>query len=414
MATSNGAPARAGAPGPPPGSTLEVLRAFLRLGLTSFGGPVAHLGYFRTEFVERRRWLSDAAYADVVALCQFLPGPTSSQVGMALGLQRAGYRGLLAAWVGFTLPSAALLVGFAAGVAVVPVTGAGWLQGLLAAAVAVVALAVQAMATSLAPDPRRATIALLVMIGVLLFPGSWTVLVALVGAGVLGAVWLPAALVGPDTEDDMPPVSVSRGVAAVCLVAAVGLLIALPAVAAATGNGVLRLADICYRAGAAVFGGGHVVLPLLESAAVPAGLIDPQVFLAGYGAAQAVPGPLFTVGAFLGAANQQSPSGVLGASIALVAIFLPGALLVIGVLPLWGWVQRGQGGARRTRRIVLGLNAGVVGVLAAALYTPVFTSGVTSVRSLALAAAAFVALKVWRAPPWAVVVASGIVGAVVW
>lgn len=401
------------------GSAVEVFRAFLRLGLTSFGGPVAHLGYLRTDLVERRRWLTDAAYADVVALCQFLPGPTSSQVGMVLGLRRAGYRGLLAAWAGFTLPSAVLMVAAAYGVAAVPTTGAGWLRGLLAAAVAVVALAVLAMARSLAPDPRRATIAVGALIGVLLVPGPWTALFVLLGAALAGLVWLagtlpptPALTAGPDPAGPDPAgaIGVSRGVAIGSLAAVIALFVALPALAAATGDGALRLADICYRAGAAVFGGGHVVLPLLESSAVPAGLIDQDVFLAGYGAAQAVPGPLFTVAAYLGAANEQSPSGVVGAVVALIAIFLPGALLVIGVLPLWSRVQRA--GAARTRRVVAGLNAGVVGVLAAALWTPVFVSGVTSAGTLALAAAAFVALHSWRAPPWAVVLAAGVIGAV--
>nr|WP_205850117.1 chromate efflux transporter [Nakamurella flava] len=398
----------------PTGSAAEVFRVFLRLGLTSFGGPVAHLGYYRADLVERRRWLTDAAYADVVALCQFLPGPTSSQVGMVLGLQRAGYRGMLAAWVAFTMPSALLMIGLAYGIDAVPTTGAGWLRGLLAAAVAVVALAVLSMAQTLTPDARRATIAVGAMIAVLVLPGPWTALLVLLGAGLVGAVWLAGATAGTGAADASVPARspVSRTAAASCLVLATVLFVALPALATATGNGALRLAEVCYRAGAAVFGGGHVVLPLLESSAVPAGLIDQDVFLAGYGAVQAAPGPLFSVAAFLGAANEQSPSGVVGGLVALVAIFLPGALLVVGVLPSWAWLQRtGGDGARRTRRVVAGVNAGVVGVLAAALYTPVFTSGVTSVGSLAVAAAAFVALKMWRVPPWAVVVAAAVVGA---
>ncbi|MEA5054452.1 MAG: chromate efflux transporter, partial [Propionicimonas sp.] len=277
-----------------PGSLVQVALVFLRLGLTSFGGPVAHLGYFHTEFVERRKWLSDRAYADLVALCQFLPGPASSQVGMAIGLQRAGLLGLLAAWIGFTLPSALLLFGFAMGVAALgDLSRAGWVLGLKAAAVAVVAHAVLGMAKSVTPDGRRATIAVGAMIVVLLVPSPLATIGALVLAGIAGLCWLTAPSM-PEGGSDHFPIRLSRGGALASLAGFAALLAGLPILAAATGNGALGLVDTFYRAGALVFGGGHVVLPLLQAETVQTGLIDPGIFLAGYGAAQAVPGPLFT------------------------------------------------------------------------------------------------------------------------
>ncbi|MEA5116583.1 MAG: chromate efflux transporter, partial [Propionicimonas sp.] len=311
-----------------PGSLVQVALVFLRLGLTSFGGPVAHLGYFHTEFVERRKWLSDRAYADLVALCQFLPGPASSQVGMAIGLQRAGLLGLLAAWIGFTLPSALLLFGFAMGVAALgDLSRAGWVLGLKAAAVAVVAHAVLGMAKSVTPDGRRATIAVGAMIVVLLVPSPLATIGALVLAGIAGLCWLTAPSM-PEGGSDHFPIRLSRGGALASLAGFAALLAGLPILAAATGNGALGLVDTFYRAGALVFGGGHVVLPLLQAETVQTGLIDPGIFLAGYGAAQAVPGPLFTFAAFLGAVTTGGPSGALGAGLALVAVFLPSALLV--------------------------------------------------------------------------------------
>lgn len=392
-----------------PGTVGEVFLVFLRLGVTSFGGPVAHLGYFRDAFVVRRKWLGDRAYADLVALCQFLPGPASSQVGMAIGLQRAGFFGLLAAWAGFTLPSAILLVGFAYGVATIGDPGAaGWIQGLKAAAVGVVANAVLGMAKSLTPDARRATIAVSAMIVVLLVPNAVVQLGAIAAAGVAGLIWLrPKVDAAVDAEADPFSVRVPRWVAIGCLAAFGGLLAGLPALAAATANGAIQLFDIFYQAGALVFGGGHVVLPLLQASTVATGLVSSDTFLAGYGAAQAVPGPLFTFAAYLGYVTTSSPSGLLGAAIALVAIFLPSGLLVIGALPFWESLRH----ARAAQRALMGVNAGVVGILAAALYTPVFTEGVTSVATLAIAAAAFVALASWKAPAWAVVVAAALIGA---
>ena len=396
-------------PEPLRSSAGSVFLVFLRLGLTSFGGPVAHLGYFREAFVVRRRWLRDDAYADLVALCQFLPGPASSQVGMALGLQRAGLLGLLAAWCGFTLPSAVLLVAFALLVSGTPdLAGAGWLLGLQAAAAAVVAQAVLGMARSLTPDRRRATIAAAAAIVVLLVPGPGPQVAVMAACGVVGVLWL-GRVVGPVEEVAGTEVAVRlpRWVAVSALVAFAALLVAAPV--AASGTGALGLFGVFAQAGSLVFGGGHVVLPLLESQTVATHLVDHADFLAGYGAAQAVPGPLFTFAAYLGAVAHASPSGLVGAAVALVAIFLPAALLVIGALPFWH-VLRALPWARR---VLAGVNAGVVGLLAAALWDPVITEGVRSAPALALAVAAFIALTRWSAPPWAVVIGAGLLGAVV-
>lgn len=387
-----------------PGTAGEVFLAFLRLGLTSFGGPVAHLGYFRDAFVARRRWLSDGAYAEVVALCQFLPGPASSQVGMAIGLQRAGWLGLLAAWVAFTMPSAILLVAFALGASsLVDVAGTGWISGFKAAAVAVVAIAVIAMARTLAPDAKRASIAGLALVGVLLFPHPAAQVVAIVVAGIIGVLWLRE----PAITDDAPlTIRVGRPAAIVCLGVLALLLIGLPILATVTQDPTLRLVDLFTRAGSLVFGGGHVVLPLLEAETVPTGLVSADAFLAGYGAAQAVPGPLFTFAAYLGAVMGSGPSGLLGAAIALVAIFVPSALLVVGALPFWARLRT----SRLARRALMGVGACVVGILAAALYDPVFTAGVTSVPALCIAVVAFVVLAAWKAPAWAVVIGAGLLG----
>lgn len=392
----------------PSGSSLGVFLVFLRLGLTSFGGPVAHLGYFRTEFVQRRKWLSDRAYADLVALCQFLPGPASSQVGMAIGLQRAGVLGMAAAWAGFTLPSAVLLLAFAFGVSALgDLSQAGWVLGLKAAAVAVVAHAVLGMAKSLTPDARRATIAVAVMASVVLVPGSLTMLGALFMAGILGLLFCRPQH-DPAESGDTFPVRVRPAVAGISL-AVFGLLLGgLPILTMLTGNATSGLFDIFYRTGSLVFGGSHVVLPLLEAEMVQTGLVESGTFLAGYGAAQAVPGPLFTFAAFLGAVTTSGPGGMAGASIALIAIFLPSALLVLGVLPFWERLRRIVG----VRRALMGVNAGVVGLLAAALYDPVFVEGVTGAASFLVAVLSFVALASWKAPAWAVVFAAAGLGIV--
>jgi chromate transporter len=384
----------------------EVFRVFLMLGLTSFGGPVAHIGYFRNAFVVQRKWISDTAYADLVALCQFLPGPASSQVGMAIGLQRAGLAGLLAAWAAFTLPSAILLIAFAYGASMLdPAASMGWIGGLKAAAVGVVAHAVLGMAQSLTPDRERATVAVLAMIVALLMPTAAGQVLAIVFGGLVGFAWLKPALPKMAPQDAfVVPVSRTTGAALLGLFAI--LLAGLPFLAAATADPVIAMVDSFYRAGSLVFGGGHVVLPLLQADVVASGHVSEQAFLAGYGAAQAVPGPLFSFAAYLGAVYQTPPSGLWGAAIALVAIYLPSSLLVVGALPFWEKLRD----APLARRAMMGINAAVVGLLAAALYDPVFTAGVTSPPAMAIAAAAFVALSAWKTPAWAVVLAAGALG----
>jgi chromate transporter len=388
-----------------PGSAAEVFRAFLALGLTSFGGPVAHLGYFHEAFVVRRKWIGEAAYADLVALCQFLPGPASSQVGMAIGLGRAGYAGMLAAWMAFTLPSAILLVAFAWGASAIDPEAGGWIEGLKAAAVAVVAQAVIAMASSLAPDRERATVAVAAMIVAMLLPTASGQVLAIAAGGLAGLVWLRPSLPQIARHEALA-VPVGKATAIVFLAIFAVLLVALPLLVSWTANPVIVMIDSFYRTGSLVFGGGHVVLPLLEAEVVETGRVGEQAFLAGYGAAQAVPGPLFAFAAYLGAVYIGAPSGLAGAAIALLAIYLPSVLLIVGALPFW----EGLRSAPLARRALLGVNAAVVGLLAAALYDPVFTAGVTSGRAMAIAAASFVALAAWKAPPWAVVVAAGIAG----
>ncbi|MDP5228669.1 MULTISPECIES: chromate efflux transporter [Arthrobacter] len=385
------------------GSAWEVFRAFLRLGLTSFGGPIAHLGYFRAEFVARRAWLDDREYADLVTLCQFLPGPASSQVGFGLGLQRAGFGGALAAFAAFTLPSAALMVAFAYGASLFagPV-GEGLLTGLKLVAVAIVAQAVWGMARTLTPDRQRASIAVLATTAVLLFAGSMaSASAAQIGAIVLGAV---AGLRFCRNDDGGAaggtlrfPVRRRTGVVALLLFAVA--LFGGPLLAAALTSGALNLFDAFFRAGAFVFGGGHVVLPLLQAGVVDQGWVGDQQFLAGYGAAQAVPGPLFTFSAYLGTIAQVGPGGIPGAALALAGIFLPGFLLLTGVLPFWGGLRR----RAWARAMMRGANAAVVGILAAALYSPVFTSAVTGPGPFCLALACFALLVSWKLPPWIVV-----------
>ncbi|MFJ4159198.1 chromate efflux transporter [Microbacterium testaceum] len=389
------------------GSVREVFLAFLRLGLTSFGGPVAHLGYFRDELVVRRKWLDDRAYADLVALCQFLPGPASSQVGFAMGLQRAGAFGALAAFLAFTLPSAVLLVAFAGGSAVIggPVA-AGVISGLQVVAVAIVAQAVWGMSRTLAPDAPRAGIAVVGLALALLLPGAPGQLGAL-AVGVLGGLALLRGVAEPSAPA-LPSFGVPRAVAVTCLALFVVGLVGLPVLAAATGSGVAALIDAFFRSGALVFGGGHVVLPLLQAGVVETGWVSPEVFLSGYGAAQAVPGPLFTFSAYLGAVSSVGPGGIAGAALALAAIFAPGFLVLTGVLPFWDAVRSKP----RVRAAMRGANAAVVGILGAALYAPVFTTAVTGAGSFLLAVVGFVLLTAFRVPAWAVVIV-GAVGGVV-
>ena len=389
------------------GTFGEVLAVFLRLGLTSFGGPVAHLGYFREEIVARRKWLSEAAYADLVALCQFLPGPASSQVGIALGLRRAGLPGGLAAWLGFTTPSAIALILFAYGVvAFGDVGSAGWLNGLKAAAVAVVALAVWGMAGSLCPDKPRVAMAIAATVAMLAWPTSWGQLVVIAVAGIIGWRFLWA---GQTTEEREPQFRVSRWLAVACLAVFGLLLVGIPVVGRAATSGalaeLLEVFDSFYRAGSLVFGGGHVVLPLLQELVVAPGWVTNTEFVAGYGAAQAVPGPLFTFSAYLGIFVGM-PSGWAGGLFALFAIFLPSFLLVIGVAPFWDRLRSWAsfGGALR------GINAAVVGLLLAALYDPVWTSAIHGPEDFGLALTALGLLAVWKWPPWLVVALSAGVG----
>ena len=380
------------------GSAWEVFRVFLRLGVTSFGGPIAHLGYFRTEIVERRRWMGDRAYADLVALCQFLPGPASSQVGFGIGLHRAGYRGALAAFIAFTLPSAALMLAFASGAALFTGTiGEGILAGLKIVAVAIVAQAVLGMAKTLTPDRQRAAIAAVAALAALLLAGSLGQIMAIVLGGIAGYFVCRAPAANTATAVRFP-VTRAAGIAALTLF--VAILAGMPILAAVTGNDSVALFDAFARAGALVFGGGHVVLPLLQSGVVDPGWVTNADFLAGYGAAQAVPGPLFTLAAFLGGAADVGPGGAAGAGIALAGIFLPGFLLLIGVLPFWNRLQHHE----RVQAIMRGANAAVVGILAAALYTPVFTNAILTPPAFALALVCFVLLVAWKLPPWIVVI----------
>ena len=387
------------------GGAGEVFAAFLKLGLTSFGGPVAHLGYFRHEFVEQRKWLDERAYADLVALCQFLPGPASSQVGMAIGLSRAGYLGAFAAWTAFTLPSAIALVLFAYGVSEFGnMLGSGWLHGLKVAAVAVVALAVLGMARSLSPDRERASVAVAAAAITLAVPTAWGQVGAILLGAIAGLTLLRSAV---PTDHASLPHSVSRTAAITALVLFFVLLIGLPLLAAATASQSLDLFDAFYRAGSLVFGGGHVVLPLLQAEVVPRGWVDNDTFLAGYGAAQAVPGPLFTFAAYLGAVMQPAPNGWVGATLCLVAIFLPSFLLMVGALPFWEELRR----QALVQSALRGVNAAVVGLLLAALYQPVWTAGILTAGDYALAITAFLLLYLWQAPPWLVVVLCAVGGA---
>ncbi|WP_426138993.1 chromate efflux transporter [Pseudomonas sp. DWP3-1-2] len=385
-------------------SPLHIFLIFLRMGLTSFGGPIAHLAYFRAEFVDGRKWLSERSYADLMALCQFLPGPASSQVGIALGLSRGGYAGALAAWAGFTLPSALVLILFARGLSSLGESvSAGALQGLKVVAVAVVAQAVWSMARTLCPDAPRITLMLLTTAGALLLPGMWTQIGLIAIAGVIGA-----RLLTPVQAINHAPLNVpiTRRTGVLWLMLFFTLLVGLPILTHLLPWTTLALVDAFYRAGSLVFGGGHVVLPLLQAEVVPTGWVDNQVFVAGYGAAQAMPGPLFTFAAFLGASLQGHPSGFIGGLICLLAIFAPAFLLVFGALPFWSAVQ----GNRRMQAALSGINACVAGLLLAALYQPVWTSAIFGLKDVALALLAFTALMYWKLSPWLVVVASAFIG----
>lgn len=384
--------------------TLEVLLVALRLGLTSFGGPIAHIGYFRDENVTRRHWLTEQRFAELVGLCQFLPGPASSQLGIAIGIGRAGYLGALAAWLGFTLPSAIALILFAYGVEALGVEATEWLHGLKVVAVAVVALALWGMGKTLTPD--RPTIAVAILAAsVLLFTDEATVQLAVIAGGaVLGFAFLrpkdPTIVPSPEKPGRAP-------IAMIALLLFFGLLITLPLASELIGNHPLALVDSFYRSGSLVFGGGHVVLPLLEAEVVPTGWVSKGDFLAGYGVAQAVPGPLFTFSAYLGTTTGILTPGWVGGLLALGSIFLPAFLLVFGVLPFWNRFRA----FTRARAAISGVNAAVVGVLLSALYDPVFTGSITSPEDFALTAGALALLAFWKAPPWLVVLLTGGAGA---
>ncbi len=376
---------------------LETFLVFLRLGLTSFGGPVAHIAYFRAECVQRRQWLDEKLYADIVALCQFLPGPASSQTGMVLGFLRARYVGALAAWLGFTLPSALAITLFAYGIAELgAVSHIAWLHGLKIVAVAVVAQAVWNMAKNLCPDRERASLAVGAALLTLAFPSAPGQIGAIVAAGVFGWLFLPSAIEEQGASLHVP---ISRATAVGAMFVFAALLFGLPLLAASTSNHALALFSSFFRSGALVFGGGHVVLPLLQQSVVPQGYISNDAFLAGYGAAQAVPGPLFSFAAFLGAAMKQAPNGFVGALLCLVAIYLPSFLLLAAALPFWSALRRRPG----AQAALKGVNAAVVGLLLAALYTPVWTSAIHSPADFGLGLAAFLLLAWWKTPPWLVV-----------
>jgi chromate transporter len=385
-------------------SPAEVLRIFLKLGVSSFGGPIAHIGYFREEFVARRGWLDDATFSDLVALCQFLPGPASSQLGFSIGLLRAGYLGALAAWAGFTLPSAIALLLFAYGATTLagPI-GLGLLHGLKLVAVAIVAQAIWGMARSLCPDQQRASIAGVATL-IVLYSSSSGGQIAAILVGAVAGLWLCRTPSPASTGAIVVPVSRNVGIAS--LVIFILLLVGLPLLRGLGSSQGVALFDAFYRSGALVFGGGHVVLPLLRSAFVAPGWVSDDTFLAGYGAAQAIPGPLFTFAAYLGAVAEPSPHGAAGAALGLIGIFLPGMLILIGTLPFWE-TFRTRAGAQAAMR---GINAAVVGILGGAFYNPVWTGTVKTTGDFSVALVGFILLIAWRAPPLLVVVVGALAG----
>ncbi len=372
---------------------LEIGVVSTRLGLTSFGGPIAHLGYFHEEYVRRRKWLNEQQYAELVALCQFLPGPASSQVGIGIGVMRAGMLGGIVSFLGFTLPSVIALMIFALIVQQVSVEGAGWLHGLKLVAVAIVAQAILGMAPKLTPDLKRKAIALLAMTAVLLWQTVYTQLIVIAVAGSIGYIVYRQQTV-PSAEGIHFPISRTIGVT--CLLAFFALLALLPILRELTSLQWVAMIDRFYRAGSLVFGGGHVVLPLLEREFVPTGQLSEQAFLAGYGATQAVPGPLFTFAAYLGTVM----GGWSGGIIATVAIFLPAFLLVLGALPFWNDLRRNAA----IQGAFMGVNAAVVGILIAAWYDPIWTSSIRQPIDFAFAAILFGMLVFWKLPPWMVVI----------
>lgn len=385
---------------------LTIFVVALRLGLTSFGGPIAHIGFFRQEYVENRRWLSERRFSDLVALCHFLPGPTSSQVGIAVGITRGGLLGGVLAWVAFTAPSAALLIAFGFGMTEFDNLLEGeWLAGLKIAAVAVVAQALCGMSTTLAPDKTRATVAVLAAVAILLSPLAISIVVVILIAGAYGWWRFRHYVDESPTEDFAYDIPKSAGIAVAVVFLA--LLVGLPLARFFLDVDVLAIFDGFFRSGSLVFGGGHVVLPTLESEVVNNGWVSAEQFIAGYGASQAIPGPLFTFSAYLGTVMDIGPGGISGALIALVAIFLPSFLLVIAILPFWNQLSR----ASNFRAALVAINAAVVGILAAAFFDPVWTSSIKEPKDFALAAAAFGLLMFWKLPSWLVVIICAAAGA---
>ncbi|MFS0918909.1 chromate transporter [Brevibacillus sp. 179-C 1.1 NHS] len=380
-------------------SVLEVLLVSTKLGLTSFGGPIAHLGYFHNEYIRRRKWMDENSYADLVALCQFLPGPASSQVGIGIGIMRAGLWGGIAAWIGFTLPSVLALLLFAFTLQGVDSGSTSWIHGLKLVAVAVVAHAVWGMGQKLAPDRSRVTIAIMAATITLLWQSAWSQVTVMLLAGIAGLLLFRHHKV-PDLPELRVPIS--RALAIACWIVFFGLLLMLPFLRESTGFSLLALYDSFYRAGSLVFGGGHVVLPLLEREVIPTGWVTQEAFLTGYGATQAVPGPLFTFAAYLGAMI----AGGSGAIVATIAIFLPAFLLVIGALPFWDSLRRNA----KIQGMLVGVNAAVVGILLAALYDPIWTSTIRAPLDFAVAAILFIMLEHWKLPPWLVVLTGALCG----
>lgn len=380
-------------------SIFTIFRVSLKLGFTSFGGPIAHLGYFHSEYIKRRRWLDERSYADLVALCQLLPGPASSQVGIGIGAMRAGLLGGIAAWIGFTLPSALALMLFALLLHGLPVDSYGWIHGLKIVAVAIVAQAIHSMGVKLIPDRSRATIAAAAAAITLIWPTSGSQLLTITAAALIGLFLYRRS---EAAEASPLPMPISRRTGIVCLLLFAILLAVLPIIRSATSSHWASLMDSFYRSGALVFGGGHVVLPLLEREVVPTGWVSSGDFLAGYGAAQAVPGPLFTFASYLGAVD----SGILGAVIATVAIFLPAYLLVVGALPFWQLLLHNS----HFRGAVVSINAAVVGILIAAFYDPIWVSSIAGAYEFALALLLFTMLTYWKLPTWIIILAGALGG----
>lgn len=381
---------------------LEILFVSTRLGLTSFGGPVAHLGYFHEEYIRRRKWMDEKTYADLVALCQFLPGPASSQVGIGIGVMRAGVLGAIVSFLGFTLPSVLALIVFALVLQGLDIGTAGWIHGLKLVAVAVVAHAILGMAQKLTPDLPRKSLALFALVGTLLWQTAFTQVGVILIAAILGFVLFKNQADSETTNLQFP---ISRRFAVICLTLFFGLLIGLPILREVTSLEWVALFDSFYRSGSLVFGGGHVVLPLLEREFVPTGWLSEEAFLAGYGAAQAVPGPLFTFAAYLGAVM----NGWHGGLLATVAIFLPAFLLILGTLPFWDSLRRNP----KIKGALMGVNAAVVGILISSFYHPIWTSTVFAPIDFAFAAILFSMLVYWKLPPWIVVLTGAIGGAII-